>query len=103
MDFYVFSPALEVLGIINNFDSLVHTRQFTGSGSFKLKAPFTEKLFSLLQEDNIIFWEDGGPRAVYIDSVICQTSEDVETITDRMEQHYRLFRDCGGFRKAGRE
>lgn len=81
MDFYVFSPALEVLGIINNFDSLVHTRQFTGSGSFKLKAPFTEKLFSRLQEDNIIFWEDGGPRAVYIDSVICQTSEDVETIT----------------------
>ena len=46
MDFYVFSPALEVLGIINNFDSLVHTRQFTGSGSFKLKAPFTEMPYS---------------------------------------------------------
>lgn len=80
MDFYVFSPALEVLGIINNFDSLVHTRQFAGSGSFKLKAPFSEKFFALLQEDNIIYWEDGDPRAVYIDSVICETSGDGETI-----------------------
>lgn len=84
MTIYVFSPSLEVLGVVGGFSALVHTRQFAGSGSFKLTAPFTQKLFSLLKDDNILFWEDAGrPRAVYIDSVVCETEKTGETITAR--------------------
>jgi hypothetical protein len=79
---YVFSPALEVLGIVSNFDSLTHVRQFAGSGSFKLKAPFSETIFDLLVEDNVLYWEDAGKNyAVYIDSVICETEKEGEIIT----------------------
>jgi len=82
MKFYVFSPNLETLGIISNYDSMTHIRQFAGSGSFKLIAPFTETLFALLEEDNILYWEDAGrPLAVYIDSVICEAGKDGLYIT----------------------
>lgn len=84
MNIYVFSQSLEVLGLVTNFSALVHTRQFAGSGSFKLTAPFTAKLFGLLKDDNILFWEDAGrPRAVYIDSVVCETEKTGETIVAR--------------------
>lgn len=82
MKIYVFGPTLETLGIVGKFDSLTHTRQFAGSGTFKLKAPFTAELFRLLAEDNILYWEDGGrPRAVYIESVICELEKKGEFIT----------------------
>lgn len=82
MKFYAFSPTLEALGIISNYDSMTHVRQFAGSGSFKLKAPFTEELFAKLVEDNILYWEDSGKaHAVYIDSVICEAGKDGQTIT----------------------
>ena len=82
MKIYVFSPTLETLGVVSDFSSLVHTRQFAGSGSFKLKAPHSDKLFSLLVKDNILYWEDGGtPAAVYIDSVICETERKKEVLT----------------------
>ena len=76
MKFYVFSPTLETLGIVSNYDAMTHVRQFAGSGSFKLIAPFTDPLLALLAEDNILYWEDAGrPLAVYIDSVICETGK----------------------------
>lgn len=82
MKIYVFSPTLETLGIVGKFESLAHTRQFAGSGKFKLKAPFTPELFRLLVEDNILYWEDAGrPRAVYIESVICELEKKGEFIT----------------------
>lgn len=81
MQIFVFDPSLEVLGVVSAYESLTHTRQFAGSGSFKLKAPFTADLFRLLVEENILYWEDGGPRAVYIDSVVCETEKDGDYIT----------------------
>lgn len=82
MKIYVFSPTLETLGIAGKFESLTHTRQFAGSGKFKLKAPFTPELFRLLVEENILYWEDAGrPRAVYIESVICELEKKGEFIT----------------------
>lgn len=82
MKIYVFSPTLEVLGIVSNYDSVTHVRQFAGSGSFKLKAPFSSALFPLLTEDNILYWEDFGRQyAVYIDNVICELEKKGEFIT----------------------
>lgn len=82
MKIYVFSPSLVTLGIVSNFESLTHTRQFAGSGKFKLKAPYSPELFALLAEENVLYWEDGGrPRAVYIDSVVCDRDKSGETIT----------------------
>ncbi|MFR1801089.1 MAG: siphovirus ReqiPepy6 Gp37-like family protein [Faecalispora jeddahensis] len=82
MKIYVFSPTLEVLGIVSNYNSLTHVRQFSGSGSFKLKAPFSPPLLSMLSEDNILFWEDAGRQyAVYIDNVICELEKKGEFIT----------------------
>lgn len=82
MKIYVFSPALATVGLVTNFDSLTHTRQLAGSGSFKLKAPFTPELYAVLTEENILYWDDAGrPRAVYIDSVVCEREDAGETIT----------------------
>lgn len=82
MVLYIFSPELETLGVVSNYNSLTHVRQFAGSGSFKLKAPFSESLFRLLVEDGILYWEDAGKRqAVYIDSVICEEEGGAATIT----------------------
>lgn len=82
MKIYVFGPALETLGIVSNYNSMTHVRQFSGSGSFKLKAPYSAALFALLAEDNILYWEDAGKTyAVYIDSIICETEKDGEIIT----------------------
>ena len=82
MKFYVFSPSLETLGIISNYSAMTHVRQFAGSGSFKLTAPFTSTLFDLLVDDNILYWEDRGKIfAVYIDSVICEAGKDGMYIT----------------------
>lgn len=82
MKIYVFNPALETLGIVSKYDSLKHVREFAGSGSFKLKAPFSEALFGLLVEDNILYWEDSGKRyAVYIDSVVCEAEKKGNVIT----------------------
>ncbi|WP_207729966.1 siphovirus ReqiPepy6 Gp37-like family protein [Faecalispora jeddahensis] len=82
MKICIFSPTLEVLGIVSNYDSLTHVRQFSGSGSFKLKAPFSTHLLDLLSEDNILFWEDAGRQyAVYIDNVICELEKKGEFIT----------------------
>lgn len=82
MKIYALTPTLATVGIVTNFDSLTHTRQFAGSGSFKLKAPFTRELFDALTEENILYWEDAGRvRAVYIDSVVCEREDSGETIT----------------------
>lgn len=82
MKIYVFSPALATVGLVTNFDSLTHTRQLAGSGSFKLKAPFTPELYAVLTEENILYWMDAGKvRAVYIDSVVCEQEATGETIT----------------------
>lgn len=83
MKIYVFDPnTLATLGIVSNYDSLTHTRQFAGSGTFKLKAPFSPELFGLLAEENILYWEDAGrARAVYVDSVVCERDKAGETIT----------------------
>lgn len=82
MNLYVFSPELETLGIVSNYNSLTHVRQFAGSGSFKLKSPFSETLSRLLVEDNVLYWEDVGKKhAVYIDSVICEEEDGAATIT----------------------
>lgn len=82
MKIYALTPTLATVGIVTNFDSLTHTRQLAGSGSFKLKAPFTRELFDALTEENILYWEDAGRvRAVYIDSVVCEREDSGETIT----------------------
>ena len=82
MKFFVLGPSLETLGVISNYSAMTHVRQFTGSGSFKLVAPFTETLFALLTEDNVIYWADGGrENAVYIDAVVCEAGRDGQYIT----------------------
>ena len=82
MKFFVFSPTLETLGIVSNYNFMTHTQQFAGSGTFKLKAPFTEKLFAILAEENILYWEDSGKKnAVFIETVICENDEGGTYIT----------------------
>lgn len=82
MKIYILNPSLATVGLVTNFDSLTHTRQLAGSGSFKLKAPFTRELFAALAEENILYWTDAGRvRAAYIDSVVCEREDSGETIT----------------------
>ena len=81
MEIYILSSTFETLGVLAPYKSLTHSREFAGSGSFKLRLPYTDKMFDLLTEDNILMWEDGGTRAVYIDTVVCETEKDGEMMT----------------------
>lgn len=82
MIIYVFNQSLEIVGIVRNFDSLTYKRERSSSGSFKMAAPYTDEIYALLQEDYILYWEDMGKRiAVYIDTVICEMSNNEQTIT----------------------
>lgn len=79
---YVLDPSLDVVGIISNFSALTHTRECAGSGSFKLEIPYTTEVYNLLQMDRILYWVDCGKQnAVYIDTVICERSNDEQIIT----------------------
>ncbi len=82
MIFYILNPEIKTVGTISKYKSMAHTRQFAGSGSFKLIAPFTDTLFERLVADNILYWEDAGKaHAACIESIICEYGKDGLYIT----------------------
>ena len=54
MQLYVYSPQMEMLGVIEEITSLLWTRKYWEPGNFKLLVPFNDTHNQLLKEDNII-------------------------------------------------
>lgn len=54
MQLYVYSPQMEMLGVVEEITSLVWTRRYWEPGDFKLLVPFNDTHNKLLQENNIV-------------------------------------------------
>lgn len=63
MDLYVLNPELDIVGIIDSFQSLTWTSRYSGVGNFTLSISLTEETLYLAKEGNIIVKED---EACYI-------------------------------------
>lgn len=65
---YVYSPNMELLGLVEEIESLIWTRKYWVSGAFKLLVAFDRQKKELLKSGNIIM-KQGDVEAVYIQYV----------------------------------
>lgn len=80
MQLYVYSPQMEVLGVVEEITSLVWTRRYWEPGEFKMLVPFNDTHNKLLQEDNIVI-KHGDTEAAEIKYVsISKNLEGFEVI-----------------------
>lgn len=80
MQLYVYSPHMEMLGVIEEITSLLWTRKYWEPGNFKLLVPFNDTHNQLLKEDNIII-KHGDTEAAEIKFVdISKNLEGFEVI-----------------------
>ena len=79
MDIKVFNRELELIGIIDNFTSLIQTRKYFKSGEFQLEAPFTNDNINLLKRENIIF-KNNDTEAGFIETINITLNENNEEI-----------------------
>lgn len=76
MEIYVFNRELQRIGIIDNYASLRWVRTYYRCGYFELHCGFTEEIYSILKEENIICKQDDLTEAAFIETV--QLKNDVE-------------------------
>ena len=55
----VYTPGLELIGILDSFQSLMFQEQAFAAGSFTVACPITKQVRSLLAKENIIWFQDG--------------------------------------------
>lgn len=80
MQLYVYSPQMEMLGVIEEMTSLLWTRKYWEPGEFKLLVPFNDNHNQLLKEDNIVI-KHGDTEAAEIKYVdISKNLEGFEVI-----------------------
>lgn len=80
MQLYVYSPQMEMLGVIEEITSLLWTRKHWEPGEFKLLVPFNDTHNQLLKEDNLII-KHGDTEAAEIKFVdISKNLEGFEVI-----------------------
>ena len=75
----VYSPALELLGVLEVFDSLLVRRLAFGAGSFSLESMLTDQTRPLLRPENILWIE--GETAGIIEYVQQQAGQDGPGVT----------------------
>lgn len=79
MDLKIFNRELELIGIIDNFTSLMWTRRYLKTGEFQLVAPLTMDNINLLKRENIIF-KNGDTEAGFIETINITLNENGEEI-----------------------
>ena len=72
MELRIYTPELNLIGIIENFTSLIWTRKFYEPGTVELHCPITDYNISLLKLENIISKIDSLEAAVIEDVRITQ-------------------------------
>lgn len=97
MELKVLNSKLELVGVMDAFNSLVWTNYASGGGSFELKLPFTSENILLIKRENIIYKEG---EAGFIESVeIALDNEGIENITcsGKMLSNYLQRRIIWGY------
>lgn len=80
MDLNIFNKDLELLGICDEFASLILTRRYFTSGRFQIDAPATKNNLALLRRHHLVQW-DGMEEVGIITSLKISKGEDGEAIT----------------------
>lgn len=76
MDIYVLNKALERIGVIDEYSSLIWTKRYYSAGDFELYLPASVELFALLQEDFYLQRTDDD-RAMIIETIQLQTDAEL--------------------------
>lgn len=74
----IFNSNIDMIGVIDNFNSIKWVQKFYEHGTFSIKLPLTPEYISVLKKDNIIYF-DGN--AGFIESVEFDMGDEGETIT----------------------
>lgn len=91
MELKIFNRNLELIGIIDNFTSLIWTRKYFKPGEFHLVAPLTVDTINLLKRENIIYKGSGDTEAGYIETVnisLNTSGEEIMTIHGKFITNY---------------
>lgn len=82
MELKILNSELELIGVIDAFNSLVWTSLYSGGGSFEMKLPFTQENILLIKRENIVVKD--SEEAGYIETLeIAMDSEGIENIVCR--------------------
>lgn len=91
MEIKIFNRELELIGILDNFISLIWTRRYFQSGEFQLVAPLTVDSVNLLKRENIVYNGNGDNEAGYIETVNISrntSGEEIMTIYGKFITNY---------------
>jgi len=77
-DIKILNSNLEVVGIIDNYNSLMLVKKYYTNGTFTVKLPLNDDYIKVLKKNNIIFFDD---FAGFIETVEFDMADDGETIT----------------------
>lgn len=80
MEIKVYTPELNLIGIIENFRSLLWNRKYSTAGSFELHAPASPYIINLLTRGNIVSYR-GAAEAGVVESVLIEMSSNKNEIT----------------------
>lgn len=80
MDLYVYDEKVSIIGIIDEYSSLMWIRRFSSAGAFELYVPATPHNIALLQPHRYIYRDDVD-EAMYISTVKEKKTDDENTLT----------------------
>lgn len=78
MELQIFTPGMELAGVLDSFESLDWTSRYCTAGEFVLKAPLTPSALELLRRDRLVVY-DG--KSGYVETVELLMEEDGERVT----------------------
>lgn len=79
MEVRVYDPTLKLMGIIENFSSLLWVRKYAGTGSFELHVPITQDSINYLIRGNLVAYK-GAVEAGVIESIKTEQTKDKNTL-----------------------
>lgn len=74
MEIRAYTPQLQLIGIIDNYSSLLWNRKYSNTGSFELHVPVTSDNLTYLERGNIVAYP-GAVEAGVIESIIAEQNE----------------------------
>ena len=88
MEIRVYTPELNLLGIVENFSSLLWDRKYSEAGRFELHVPVMADTVNYLKRGNIIAYE-GAVEAGVIESIVAEQGKNNQlTISGRFLESY---------------
>lgn len=90
MELYVLDKNLDLIGVIDNYETLIWTRKYKEVGKFQLNLPATEDNIILMQDENIIYRKDDVEGGVinHIEYTVSDKGEKQLTITGNFITSY---------------